>query len=570
MQMNAEQQAAIDSKAERILCLAGAGSGKTRTLVARIERMVADGADPKEITAITYTVAAATELQSRLKFRLGYVGTLHSFVLRLLARHSALVGLPSNVSVLDDEQRQEIALRIAAEMNVKISWSALEVLLDLDRYAEAQNPSHSFKREELVAVEYHRQCRRNGVLDFDDILRFGAKLAGALAEGWAETDWFWRHLFVDEYQDAADLDAVIYERLPADTKFFVADPDQAIFGFRGGNVENVLRLAGAGDVESGFAPFLVYKLETNYRCRAAICHAAQTLVERNSNRWPKETVADQPGGSVEVWRSANPAMEMTRILDHIIHTTNHVEDKPAIAVLCRTNRVADEIRDYIYGRGGIKVARRERVEVPHDWRICKLLLTLASNPWNDFVAYQYLFERHGKVFADAVKSKCAKHMLSLNEGHLHFDDSTPATMAGVLTSQGISPESRERVHDACRRLSHLGGWSIGDLVALLNSDERRQEETDGVVVTTIHAAKGREWDCVILAGFEDEAIPAKATGAALEEERRLAYVAFTRAKRWLVVSHCDARATSRGPNLPAGPLAPRTPSRFIKEAGLAC
>jgi DNA helicase-2/ATP-dependent DNA helicase PcrA len=132
----------------------------------------------------------------------------------------------------------------------------------------------------------------------------------------------------------------------------------------------------------------------------------------------------------------------------------------------------------------------------------------------------------------------------------------------------LSHESRERLNDACREMSANGEWELADLSAYMRSGERQQARKEGVYVGTAHSAKGREWDTVFIVGCEEGSFPQAKKDTDVEEERRLMFVAMTRARHRLVLTWCKARPQSRGPNLPPGPLEPRQPSRFIKESGL--
>lgn len=558
MKYNAEQTAVIESDARRIVAISSAGSGKSTTLVARINRMISQGVDPKTISAITYTVAAADHLQSKLKFKLGCCSTLHSFCIRIIREHHALAGLPETISVVDDDQREGMVLKIASDMGIKVSTKKMMALLDDSRFIEPM-PGKNFQKEELCAVGYHRQMRQHGVLDFTEILYYGLKVAKGLdfeiSQEFPPANWFFKHLFVDETQDSSDVDAAIYDALPAESKMLIGDDSQSIYGFRRGSVENLLKWSRSMN-------WRVFVLPTNYRCGKAIVEASNRLIENNQFRYPKTCVAHNPGGEIEVLKMSVPGQELGEVMN--LCMVNQQSASPqTMAVLCRTNRLAGEFSDFLRNCG-VKVAEKERRDDPPDWKLTKMLLSLAGQPYNDWLAGGYLRLARGVKEAQKAIGEAARAGISVYDHSLKalFGQLTPIS---ILDRASVSTESRQRVHEAARRLSALGEWTIPDLIALLNSEERPVLGA-GVFVGTTHSSKGLEFEICIMAGCEDEFYPGKDEDT--EESRRLFYVGMTRAKSRLVITWCQNRGESRGPNLPMGPMKERTVSRFVAESGL--
>lgn len=564
--LNEEQLAAVSSSAPRVLVIAGPGSGKSTTLVARIRELIARGADPRRIIVMTFTNAAADELVRRLGgVKLGWCGTLHGFCLRLLQKHGSLVGLPKSLSVIDDEQKQSIVESIVDELNSKASAKAVAELLEDVNLVE-NKIGFSYSKEDLIALEYHRRLRRAGLLDFFTILYRAKKLIQCNAFTIASE---FDHLLVDEFQDSAALDFQIYEAMEVQTKFLVGDPDQGIFGFRGGEIKNILDLSRHNAWET-------HTLQTNHRSKRRICDAAQMLIENNSNRYPKHTEAVELGGVVVCEEFNSPAGELAFVTSELAATTGRSQDitglakhSESVAVLARTNRIAESFAEHLKGLG-IPVAEKKHEKPPEDWRKAKLVLTVMSNPYNDLAAYQYLVARDGKEKASQLKREAAKQMQSL--GYALAFATTDRTAEGfnfALVSEGISADSRARIHDAARTLSGRGEWTLNDLILFLNAGEERTEQIGhGVTVTTLHSSKGREFDCCYLVGMEEGVCPSARKDTIIEEERRLFYVALTRARNRVVVTWCNQRAQNRGPNLRPGPMEKRERSRFVKEAGL--
>jgi len=590
------QRAAAETDARRELIVAGPGSGKTTTLVQRILHIGRAVPGP-EMVAITYTVAAAGELKKRLAAvglgKLGWCGTLHSFMLKLVREHHALLRLPAELGVVDDTRREALLGQVVADLGVKVSMKkALAMLEPAKVFCDAPSGATRTK-EQLAAIEYYRRLRREGLLDFNTVLHYGRLVVESLC---AVGRWPYRALFWDEYQDSSAEDAGIMEAMDCEWKTVVGDPDQSIYSFRGGDVSGIVSLASlAGNPKSG-SEWEVHELEENHRCRHEVAEAAQRLVERNPGRVPKRTVAVKPGGEVEVHRCPTVADEMCLVLQRIgdmVHARCEDMGPEAgaeaetfykdTAVLCRTNRQAEQFAEFLAARG-VPVSRRPEPADPPDWPRALALLTALSAPWSDSAVRAYLELRDGREKADAARAAATRAMKSLDEACCQFFSKTSPVAA--MEAEGVSPESMDRVNEALNELvttgeHHTDRKSLGDALLYLRSRERPWPDGGGgVTVATLHAAKGREWANVFVVGCEEGLLPsaksvkadANAGGAldgkATQEERRLMFVGMTRAEDRLTLSWCAERPVSRGPNLPPGPAERREPSRFLGEAGL--
>lgn len=307
----------------------------------------------------------------------------------------------------------------------------------------------------------------------------------------------------------------------------------------------------------------LFLLETNFRCRSNIADAAQRLIEKNTGRFPKKTVAHHDGGSISIRSLDCPISENIHIAIHIASLLEkfHVEH---CAVLCRTNHLANDIRTFLRG-SGLPVNERRQPDLPADWQKAKLFLAFAGNLSSDHAALAYLEACHGPTQADHTRREAALTCCSVNDAYFRFPDTAAAIQA--FSSQGFSHEARELVQAASRRLSSLGEWSVSDLLIELNrAGEIEEEERGGITVTTCHAAKGREFRHVIIAGCEEEFWDDPHGGKAEEEEaRRLFYVAMTRAEETLTMTYCRQRPQYRGKDVPPGPMEERTPLKFLSE-----
>lgn len=234
--LNDGQQAAIHSDSPLILCLAGPGSGKTRTLVERVKRLILDGVNPREVVCISFTNAAAIELKSRLGFNVGFCGTLHAFLLTIIQEHWEELGYRSaKLTVIDSEQADEMLDRCASEL--KYRGPKKDVLAALNEKAVRTRQSLA----QLVALKYVMELMANGLMSFDMILTEGLRLF--------DQDRFslpFTHLFVDEVQDLTDIEYELCMKCPVQNRYLTGDPDQSIFGFKGGNVNHIIELAKEG------------------------------------------------------------------------------------------------------------------------------------------------------------------------------------------------------------------------------------------------------------------------------------------------------------------------------------
>lgn len=222
--MNPSQLAAVNSDAVSILVIAGAGSGKTTTLIERIKRLIGQGIAPSGLICITFTNEAAKELKRRLPAgaELGFCGTLHGYMLQLIQTHHKLLKLAPKLTVLDQEQSATLLAQSVSELRFKGSMKSVEAEISQGPFRAPGGGAPG--QACIVAMHYHQKMRMGGLIDFDTILHYGARLAAILREVPAAP--LGTHLFVDEFQDSGALDYEIYRALPIPNKFFVGDPDQ--------------------------------------------------------------------------------------------------------------------------------------------------------------------------------------------------------------------------------------------------------------------------------------------------------------------------------------------------------
>jgi len=554
-ELNQNQINAATSTADRLLVIAGPGSGKTRTLVARIRHMIESGIEPMEISAITFTNAAGREIERRVaeerpkgyhNVRLGYVGTLHGFCLRLLTAFGEMVGLPYDIVVIDEEHAAQVLDKVVSDLGWKGSRKKLEEAI-------ARGPVERqgrLDKVEVVVAGFYGQLIADGMLTFDAILHMACKLAGKLHE----ENMCLGHVLVDEVQDCASIDFEIIERLNFDSRTFVGDPDQSIYSFRGGSVAGINRLAADPSIER-------IDLEHNYRSIPEVCELAQHVIEHNLDRVNKATLSaiqcDPLPGAIETFRATYPDDELREIARRIKE-----EQLQDWAVLCRTNALAQDA-EAVLEACGVEVHKPERERLPEDWKKARAIVAFLANPHNDALAMRFLVETAGSKAAQSAKKSASATFRTINEDTgLADDQNALESVSGYLARYGVSMEAIEEIERRIDDLPHLATIADLSLAVTHNAPAADAEPTRGGIVTTIHAAKGREFDAVFMPALEDHIFPGNRKDVNIEEERRLFFVGVTRARNRLVLS---ASRNRKRPFSWHGPE-PSDESRFLIEA----
>ncbi len=576
------QMEAVNLVARGVACVAGPGSGKTSVLVARVGRLLADPYRNR-VGVLTFTNAAARNLVERIAASgfapsagtLRYCGTLHAFALRTLRDHGARIGYGPRLAVLDEDAAADLLASKAQAMGSK---TPLKKLLALKACGRADLARRGFAPsvDETVACAYLDDLRENGLVDLDSLLPEFLRLIlswnGVQPEGWG-----FDHLLVDEVQDSSAQDWAIYHALPVFNKFFVGDPDQAIYAFRGGRQDLFLEYARRLDVNR-------VTLEENFRCRVEVCAAANNLIRHNVRRLLKNTFPGEgrlkDHGVVTRCGYETEGEEVGQVVVRIraLMVGPDPVEPSQIAVLARTNAIAAPFRDALKA-AGIPVAEAPKNEAPPDWGLARALIELLAQPDNDTLAFFYVAARERRRGATASEAAHKAHGIRLEAGKtrqsvnaLWFKlprNPAPVEIPALLEREGLTAETRAHVYKLISQLPL--GSGVLELAADMGSGGMfyvAEAISGGVHVGTVHAAKGREWDQVFLVGYEDEVTPAlgkgvgDATDETLEEERRLAFVGVTRARVAAHFTHAAQRRATWGRQ----EVLNRTASRFIGEA----
>ncbi len=621
-QLNPEQLAAVTLPDEHALILAGAGSGKTRVLTTRIAWLLKNGnVAPSGILAVTFTNKAAREMLTRLSAMLAlnprgmWMGTFHGLCNRMLRAHHRDAGLPQTFTILDSQDQLAAVKRMLRALNA-----------DEDRFAprEVQYFINAQKEEGLRAGDvpvtddrtrrfveftaaYDEQCRREGVVDFAELLLRSYELLRAnepLREHYSNR---FRHILVDEFQDTNRLQ-YRWLRLLAGRGaliFAVGDDDQSIYRFRGANVGNM------ADLERDYKVARVIRLEQNYRSQGNILDAANALIANNRNRLGKNlwTSAGQ-GDPLRVYEGESDLDEARWLVDEVQALAREGTRLADTAVLYRSNAQSRVLEHALFTRG---IAYRvygglrffERAEVKH--ALAYLRLVAAPEDDNAFLRVanfppRGIGARTLEALQDTAKAQATslwaamdaqagragqslasfraliQRLKSETEG-LPLAEMVEVVVAGsgLIEHYKTEREGADRIENLSELVNAAaafdaeerapGAEEMDPLTAFLThaaleaGEHQAGEGQDALQMMTVHSAKGLEFDAVFLTGLEEGLFPHEQSVTekdGLEEERRLAYVAITRARKRLYLSFAQTRMLH-------GQTRYNLPSRFLDE-----
>jgi len=630
--LNDEQFAAVTAEPGPLLVLAGAGSGKTRTLTYRVAYLLSQGVKPGEILLLTFTNKAAKEMLHRVQDLTGieparfWGGTFHSLGNRALRMFGDAIQLPKNFTILDADE-SETLLKHSVEAVDKTFFKdktnprpgplfsvlslARNTQLSIRDTVEKSFPQYGEIIERLpeFASAYEKARRDQKVVDYDDLLELWLKLLTDAPEVAAYFGNRFRHLLVDEYQDTNTIQAQIVDRLaPHHRVMAVGDDAQCIYSWRGANFENIMSFP------ERHAGTVIHRIETNYRSTPEILNFANGVLaaQPRGRHFDKELRAARKHGQKPAVIAAMDDREQAEFIIKRIHAIVNEEgvSPKEIAILYRSHFIALEMQLALTRHGipyhitsGVKFFERQHV------RDLIALVSFVYNPsntlaWQRFVILLPKIGEKGaqKIYAaaldharlmqknfidiletDDVKSKVAKDAkddwanfcASLKQVAEAMDTGTPADAVQVAIDGWYGDYMKGAYADYMDRLEELKGLvgfaaqlpSMQEFltqVALLNgetSDKQVDPDAEAIKLTTVHQAKGLEFDAVFLIGAADGQFPTRRSIEAgdVEEERRLFYVAVTRAKNELYICYPKV-ATRAGPG---GMML--SPSRFLQE-----
>jgi DNA helicase-2/ATP-dependent DNA helicase PcrA len=622
--LNAEQRAAVEALDGQVLVLAGAGTGKTRVLTTRIAHILCSGrARASQILAVTFTNKAAREMKERIGALVGgavegmpWLGTFHAMGVKILRRHSELAGLKPGFTILDADDQLRLVKQVIEGADLdKDRWPARQLNALIDRWKNrGLTPDQVPRREAFGFAEgkgaalyaaYQHRLKELNAADFGDLLLEVLRLFRENADVLADYQQRFRYILVDEYQDANVAQYLWLRLLAGGTPNIccVGDDDQSIYGWRGAEVDNILRF------ERDFPGATVIRLERNYRSTGHILAAASGLISHNKGRLGKTLFTDYDlGERVKVASFWNDEEEARSIGDDIEALRRAGQRLDEIAILVRASFQMRAFEDRFVTLGlPYRVVGGPRFYERQEIKDAIAYLEVTVNPTNDLkferilnvpkrglgdttlrrinelaraqggiplyqaarqiVETEELTGKARKSLADLIA--CFERWRGAVEGMRHtelaeliLDESGYAQM----WQQDRSPQAHARLENLKEliRFMHEFESLQGFLehVALVMDADTADGE-DRVTLMTLHAAKGLEFEVVFLPGWEEGLFPHQRSldeggSAGLEEERRLAYVGLTRAKRTARVSFAQNR---RNRGLWQG----AAPSRFVDE-----
>ncbi len=619
--LNPEQKEAVLHEKGPLLVLAGAGSGKTRVITHRLARLVETGVDPRSILAVTFTNKAAEEMRERARKLLGgaavlsFIGTFHAWALRLLRRYASAAKLPPRFSIADSADQLALVKEAMAELQIsdqvlppgavraRISH-AKNALVSAQRFEETQI-DFAGERIARIYLLYEKKLEAAGALDFDDLIARSVRLLRERADILAAERRRIRHLLIDEYQDTNAAQDALVKLLGegADSLCAVGDEDQAIYRWRGAEVEHILRF------DEDFPGARIIPLETNYRSTDGILKAASAVVANNRRRREKKLRSDRgQGARVRLAHFEEDRQETESVASAIGGGGRRAGD---VAVLYRTNAQSRPFEEELVRRripyvvvGGMKFYERAEVKDAIAY------LRLSVRPEDD-LAFRRVVNVPARGIGAATLDRIAAAARQTRRSWWEISGDPPAGLSdrarvALARFRALVEDLREKAQSyspasLIEYLFEATGYAAlyegseeredearrENLQELLNSArefERRNAEgstvaeyldtvslaTDADVVaagggavtlSTLHAAKGLEFPAVFIVGLEEGYLPhgeSREDAEEIEEERRLLYVGMTRARDELTL-------TLAGRRLVYGKVQYRSASRFVEE-----
>jgi DNA helicase-2/ATP-dependent DNA helicase PcrA len=627
-ELNPAQLEAVTFPERPLLVVAGAGSGKTRVITYRLARLLANGADPRRVLAVTFTNKAARELKARAGKLLGardeglfgmWLGTFHSLSARLLRRYGEAVGLGKDFVIYDDDDQKRLMSRILTDLQVpEKMFPVRQVLSAIDRAknqgidAERFQPADYF--DDVVGKAYRayeERLRAANATDFGGLLIAALRLCTADSPAAPELFARFDHVMVDEFQDTNSVQYRLVRFLSQRTKSItvVGDEDQSIYKWRGADIRNIL------DFERDHPGAGVVKLEQNYRSTGHILKAANAIISKNTERRPKRLFTEAGFGDPLVAFEGETERDEAEFVASRIDAALREDDVAPrdFAVFYRTNgqsRVLEEAlrtHDIPYTVvGGTRFYDRAEI------KDLLAYLRAIQNP-DDEVALQRIINVPARGIGDATLERVAalgrerrlsfwaalevaaeeagglgtgprKKLAAFVELMAALRSAAPALTPASLAEKALEESGYRDALAAEASLEAEGRMeNLLELVGQMREYERESEEptlagflerialasdVDGydpekgaVSLMTVHTSKGLEFPLVFLTGLEEGIFPHQRSledDSAIEEERRLCYVAVTRAMRRLYLSRVRRRRLS-------GQELPGIPSRFLRD-----
>ena len=610
--LNDKQKEAVLHKNGPMLVLAGAGSGKTKVLTSRIATLIEDGVSPANILAITFTNKAAKEMRDRVKKIIGpyanyiQISTFHSLGLKLIKENYEFLGYDKNFIILDSDDTLTVVKKLMKDLNMNPKYyNARELRNKISSAKNELITPEKFKKiefdEKVITLykKYQEKLKLGNSVDFDDLLLLPIKLfetSSSILETYQER---YKYILIDEYQDTNEAQYTFSKMLAQKYRniFVVGDNDQAIYAFRGANYKNILNF------EHDYPDSKVILLEENYRSTKNILNAANSVIKHNKLRKDKNLWSNnEEGNRIKYIKTDDEKVEGDYIVKQIKELTKNNTTYDAIAILYRTNAQSRSIEEamlkanipyrvvgsfYFYNRKEIKdlLCYLRLINNPKDDVSLSRVINVPKRGIGN-VTIANINKRAEENNSSMFEAITSGKELAFKELILNFQESSKnlsltEMVELVLNKSGLRKElETEKTLENEIRLENLeefksitlsyenefGEISLDDFlneISLVSDVTEHADNTNKVSLMTVHSVKGLEYDYVFLVGIEEGIFPHynslnEGTNEAIEEERRLMYVAITRAKKDLWIINAKKRLLYGQTNI-------NPPSRFIDE-----
>jgi len=625
--LNDAQREAVNAAENAILVVAGAGSGKTRVITARIANLILNKeVHPTAIVALTFTNKAATEMKERIFSYLGpqqtmpFIGTFHSYCLRILKNNAKMLSKPF-LSILDEDDQHKLLNTLIQKyaLGKKISVRNISYAISLMKNQAMDTDKNEFSFvnqyffKEIYAA-YEREKTLSKALDFDDLLLETLNLFTTQPDFKTAFQQHVRHVLVDEYQDTNAIQHALLKQMTINTSGFavdsvcvVGDEDQSIYSWRGATIANIMNF------NTDFPDARLIKIEQNYRSAQQILTTANHVIKHNKQRNPKTLWSAKEGNNRVQGLICVSEYQEGDAITQLVKTARKKEQIKNIAILYRTHYQSRALEEALIKHsmpykiiGGLQFYERKEIKDilaylrlivnPFDRASFMRVINCPARGLGD--KFEELFFAHWSEQPFLTFSQVAKQLIEQHKvvktkkeallsfisvfatyEHTHKPSAvvehviTKTTYLQYLKDEYPQPEALEKIENI-KELLHATTFfeqqhkdnatlaSFLDEVALMQEKATlKKDAEDAVLLMTLHAAKGLEFDLVVLSGVEEGMLPSSRSlhdTDAIEEERRLFYVGITRAKEYLLISHARYRYTF-------GAMSEQTKSRFFSE-----
>ena len=573
-ELNKEQREAVLSDHPRILCLAGAGCGKTKTMVTRAARLIEEGVDPENILMLTFTNAAAQEQKERLIQLVGEPGekvwasTFHSWAVREIRRYGRCLGYDPTFSIYDQEDTLSIVDSIIDDLQIDVE--SKDVIDAMDKNNLYGVPI-SDRAAKMIVNEYRFRCKQQNAIDLDSLISTLQVLIDRDTINRIMRTTY-KHVFVDEFQDTDRRQLNLLQSLDPENLFVVGDDFQSVYGFRGADVGIIMSLAENEE-------WYTIKLEKNYRSTRQIVDAANKLIKHN-NQTEKTLQANRKGPEIQVVEHETPEEEVrciARTIDHMLNIGMYQD----IAVLARTNKQVDEV-SRVLNQYHIPYKIRQSVKDVLQTTEAKRLfrwMAAVTNPMDDEAVYASINwpkqvitrQRLLRVEKFQLEHECSlltafectgeareflDAMNAAREAEITVDSTATLAYVEIVRLLRVMENYDERglsnrkqiVKDIYQEIkdweeerkktgsdTSVAAWLESYKMRLIEGTGTTESEKQNTVhLMTAHGSKGLEFSTVFIMGCNQGSFPI--SRGDIEDERRLFYVAMTRAKDRLIMT----------------------------------